>query len=107
MTKKPDKQPDIVERLRAENADPRFWRRMYGRSGHSSDDCQIASAYNAAFAHWLIRRGPHEASRIYWQYDWHGGRVAAHSAGAGTAGDWVPQRRIARRLRAHDGRVSS
>jgi putative ABC transport system substrate-binding protein len=43
----------------------------------------IASAYNAAFAHWLIVGGSHEASRIYWQPDWHGGRVAARSVGAG------------------------
>jgi hypothetical protein len=32
-----------------------------------SDDCDIAPANNATFAHWLIVGGSHEASRIYWQ----------------------------------------
>ena len=57
------------------------------REEPSSKDYREAVSSNVAFAQLLIVGV--EASRVYWQPDWHGGRVAARRGG-GTGCEGLP-----------------
>ena len=66
---------DIVERLRAENADPREWRRMYGEAADEIERLRAAvrldakqarsdAAYLRYIAKQMVPHWPHDAAEI-------------------------------------------